>query len=125
MKQFLIALYSTQPDPRDLKKICASDEVQRTIVKMCPDNMVKEALKSFSDSCTEAGQKVSIIDTNKPTPTGTSSGGSDGNGGSGSGNPSATNSGSSPTGTSAGTVYKVDSSIVAAVVALVGLVSTM
>ncbi|OAX79195.1 hypothetical protein ACJ72_06487 [Emergomyces africanus] len=126
-----MVVHSTQPDPSDLKKVCANEDVQREIVKLCPENMLQDALKSFSKSCSGAGQKVSIIDTNKPKPTGTSPGGSsggdgEGNGsGSGSGQPTSTGAGSSPSGHSAGYAYKVDSSIVAAVVALVGLVSTL
>ncbi|PGH29260.1 hypothetical protein GX50_07999 [[Emmonsia] crescens] len=122
----LLGAINTQTNPGDLKKICADQGVQREIVKMCPENVVKDALKSFSDSCAEAGQKVSLIDINKPT--GTSPSGSTDGGDNGSGNsPTSTGPGGSPsgTGTSAGYVHKIDSLSVAGILALVGLVSAM
>ncbi|OJD22242.1 hypothetical protein ACJ73_06411 [Blastomyces percursus] len=128
----LIGAVNTQNDPLDFKKVCANQDVQREIVKICPDGAMKDALKSFSDSCAEAGQKVLLIDISKPNG---SPGGDDdddgeddnGNGnGNGSGaNPTTTSPGSSPTDESAGYVHNANSFTVAAVVALVGLVSTM
>ncbi|EEH08750.1 hypothetical protein HCBG_02287 [Histoplasma capsulatum G186AR] len=117
----LIGAINTQKDPGNLKAVCSTEDVQREIVKMCPEDTVKAALKSFSDSCAEAGQKVSLIDINKPTGTSGASNGGD-NGGS---NPTSTSSGSHSTGTSAGYVHNIDSFTVAAVVVLVGLVSSM
>ncbi|PGG97060.1 hypothetical protein GX51_07512 [Blastomyces parvus] len=124
----LIGAVNTQKNPLDFKTICADEDVQREIVKMCPDNVVKDALKEFSNSCAEAGQKISLIDINKPS--GTSPGGSNGGGdddedGNGNGgNPTSNSPEPSSTDNAAGT-HIVDSFTVAAVVALVGLVSTM
>ncbi|ODH50051.1 hypothetical protein GX48_03856 [Paracoccidioides brasiliensis] len=124
----------TQKDPADLKTVCANKNVQMEILRLCPDNQVKEALNSFSTSCAEAGHKVSLIDTSsKPTgsqstsaPTGITSSGS----GSGSldGKGSSTTSGGSgaaPTGSGAGYVRKADSIAVTAIVAFVGFVSAL
>ncbi|EDN09137.1 GPI-anchored cell wall protein [Histoplasma capsulatum] len=119
-KFVFFAALITQKDPGNLKAVCSTEDVQREIVKMCPEDTVKAALKSFSDSCAEAGQKVSLIDINKPTGTSGASNGDD----SGS-NPTSTSSGSHSTGTSAGYVHNIDSFTVAAVVALVGLVSSV
>ncbi|EEQ83608.1 uncharacterized protein BDCG_00413 [Blastomyces dermatitidis ER-3] len=127
----LIGAINTQKDPLDFKNICANKDVQREIVKMCPEGTVKDALKSFSDSCAEAGQKVSLIDISKPNGSpGGSNGGGDDDGdddnGNGSGaNPTTSSPGSSPTDESAGYVHNANSFTVAAVVAFVGLVSTM
>ncbi|KLJ10044.1 hypothetical protein EMPG_14539 [Blastomyces silverae] len=123
----LIGAVNTQKDPLDFKKVCANENVQREIVKMCPTGTVKDALKAFSDSCAEAGQKVSLIDISKPSnsPSGSNGGDDDGNGSGSGADPTTSSPGSSPSDDSAGYVHNVNSFTVAAVVALVGLVSTM
>ncbi|EEH37400.1 hypothetical protein PAAG_07681 [Paracoccidioides lutzii Pb01] len=130
----LISAVNTQKDPADLKSVCANKNVQKEILRLCPDNKVKEALNSFSTSCAEAGHKVSLIDTSsKPTgsqstsaPTGATGSGSGSGGPDGKGSSTTSGgSGASPTGSGAGYVHKVDSMAVTAIVAFVGFVSAL
>jgi len=128
----LLGAINTQDDPSDLKAICGSDsdKVQREIVKACDDDDTSKALKAFAKSCSEAGEKVSIIsvETLKPSATGAGKYTA-----TGTASPTDADSAStitegsaqpSKTGSSAH-AHNADTFVVAAVVAMVGLAAAI
>jgi len=59
----LLAAINTQPNPADVKTICAtqSDAVQNAIYASCTTNNQAAAVSSFADTCQSAGVKITKI----------------------------------------------------------------